>query len=832
LVNEKRNRETEIFLIIMKYKILLLLILAFPALGVFANEITGNVRDAKTNEPLPFVNIWFKGTNQGTISDINGNFKLPPGKNDTLCFSSVGYLQKEIKIEKGIKIPISISLIEDVIELGEVKVKPEVSRAKQLFKQILEHKKENRENIERVNDYKTFARTTVYVAMDSSARTSRIINNLDEVTVQMDGHDLKFSPIYLAELGTVNRNRKDSVVYAKKDGIFPKLNQTIESLILLNVVVDLDFYQEQINILGRGFSSPISNTARLNYDIFLNDSTVVDGKLFYSFSFTPKNKYNPLFTGRFTVDGENFALTRVYAYIQKEANINFVNGFQSTVSFKQTEDENIWFYNNQDISFNMSLALNNDTVSNYGSERINEISAGNWLVNKTTQYSTAKRLNHVRGREWKYQSEFASTQVNEDAYIRIDKLKENDVVKGIDAIGGMVLTGYVNIGKIEIGPVFDIYSTNAIEGHRFTVPLRTGEKLCENFTVGGFLGYGTKNNEFKFGINAAFQLLPTDKYIFRASYSNDYNLVSQDKFLKYIKKNPNTRGNGNFIAAVTSRERNPYLKEEKNLNFIFEYNAREDITLEISPYYQLSESSPEVHFVRNGVDYPTYENYGVLMNVRLAFGQYYDKYYFARVYYIDQIPVINLSWDIGKTNLPASENSSLGFYSHFHGSISGKLNMGQTFMRYMLNGGYLFGEAPYDLLDQPVGSMSLGFAKYRFNLLHHASFAHNLYTNIHLDYNGGGVIFNRIPFIRKLKLREMVSLKSHYGELNNAYKGVFDLPDYYTNIGKKPYTEIGVGITNIFKVLRVEYVRQLGNTYIDSGFADKGGIRFRAEMSF
>ncbi len=815
----------------MWYKITIVFILAITGFCTQAQDISGNVQDGENHEPMPFVNIWFKGTTHGTMTDIDGNFTLSSIKNDTLCFSSVGYFQEEIEIEKGVNKPILVSLIEDVKELGEVKVKPETSRAKELFKLILEHKKENRENIKRVSEYKTFARTSVYVAVDSSVRTNRIINNLDEVTMKMDGHDLKFSPIYMAELGASNRAGKDSIVYAKKDGIFPKLNQTIESLILLNVVVDLDFYQEQIDILGRGFTSPISNSARLNYDIFLNDSTVVDGKLFYSFSFTPKNKYNPLFTGRFTVDGENFALTKVYAYIQKEANINFVNGFQANVSYRKTEQD-FWFYNDQEISFNMSLSLNKDTVSKYGSERINEISAGNWLVNKTTQYSTAKRLNHVKARDWKNQPEFTSNQLKDGTYMRIEKLKENNVVQGIDAIGGIVLTSYINTGVIDVGPVFDIYSTNAIEGNRFTMPIRTGEKLFEYFTIGGFVGYGTKNNKFKFGMNAAYQLLPTDKYIFRINYSNDYNLVSQDKFLKFVKKNPNTKGNGNFIAAVTSRERNPYLKEEKNFNFTFEYNAREDVTLEISPYYLLSKSTPDVHFVHNNMDYRQYENYGILMNARLAFGQYYDKYYFARVYYIDQIPVINLSLDIGKTNLPNKANSSLGIYSHFHGSIVGKLNMGQTFMRYMVNGGYLFGDAPYDLLNQPVGSMSLGYAKYRFNLLHHASFAHNLYSNIHLDFNGGGVILNRIPFIRKFKLREMVSLKSHYGSLTNSYNGVFDLPDYYKNEGKKPYAEIGFGITNIFKVLRVEYVRQLTNTYVGSGFADKNGIRFRAEMSF
>ncbi|NCB07434.1 MAG: carboxypeptidase-like regulatory domain-containing protein [Bacteroidia bacterium] len=816
----------------MLHKMILTIILTMISFGIFAQEITGFVKDRKNQEPVPFSNIWVKGSTRGTMSDVNGQFILKLSEKDTLCISSVGYRRWEIPAKNITENPLVVFLDEEVQELGEITVKPEISRAKVLLKKIQERKKENRENIQKVSDFKTFERTTVYLAVDSASRANRIIGNPDEVTLKLDGQSLRFSPIYLAELGEKNVGGKDSVVYNRKDGIFPKLNQTIESLILLNVVIDMDFYRDQINILGRGITSPLNNSAQLFYDFFLNDSTFIGDTKYFSFSFTPKNKYNPLFTGRFTVEDSTFALSSIYAYVQEEANINFVNGFKANVNYSKTGNDT-WFYNSQEISLNMALSLNKDTVSKYGSQRIDEISGGNWLVTKTTQYSISQRLDEIRPRNWKNQPEFeSSNHFDEGTYMRVDKLKENPVVQGIDAVGGMVLTSYIDCGKIEIGPVFDIYSKNAIEGQRFSLPLRTGEKMFERFFIGGLLGYGTKSNELKFGVNMAWQPLPTDKFIFRASYSDDYNLVSQDKYLRFIKKNPNTRGNGNFIAALTGREENPFLKEEKSFSFIMEYNSPGDICIEVSPYYLYSKSTPDVRFIRDKKDYNHYSNYGILLNTRLAFGQHYDEYYFARVYYINETPVVNLSLDVGQAKLPGSSTDDFGLYAQLHGSVSGKVNLGQVFMRYMVNGGYLFGDAPYDLLDQPAGSMSLGYSKYGYNLLHHVSFVHNLYTNIHLDFNGGGVILNRIPLIKKLKLREMASLKSHYGKLTGSYYPVFGLPGYYTTDMGKPYAEIGFGLTNIFKVLRVEYVRQLGGDYTNMGFADKNGIFFRAEMSF
>ena len=813
----------------MLYRITISVLFALLSSGLFAQEIVGYVKDKDDNEPIPFANVWLNGTTQGTTSDLNGFFRIVSPKSDTLCVSSVGYNLKKIALKKSL-VNLNVLLEKDVEQLDEVKVKPKIPRAKVLFNLIQKHKKENRNQIRSITDYKSVENTTVYIAIDTASKVNRFISNINEVTVESDDESIRFSPIYLAEKAVNHTLDSTSIAFKKRDGIFPNLNQAIETMILKNVVVDMDFYKDQVNILDRGFISPISNSALLYYNLYFNDSTMVDNKKYYNFSFAPKNPYNPLFSGHFIIEDESFALTEIEVHIPKQANINFVNGFRGKVKYKK-RPEGGWFYEEQEVGMNMSLKINKDSISNYSSKRMDNVTGGNWLINKTTRYSTAKRLNEIKANAWKNQPEFIANDVEEENYDRVGKLKQERAVKGVDAIGGIVLSGFMKAGKVDIGPVFSIYTTNTVEGTRITAPIRTNERMWERFSIGGFLGMGTKSKELKYGLNLIYQPQKDDHFIMRFNYSDDYNLVSQDKYLRFVKNNPNTKGNSNFIGSVTTREKNPYIKEEKSVDMRFEYHTKSDMHFEVSPYYLESRTTPDVPFVRNGVSYDRYQNYGVLVNYKLTFNQNFDKYYFDRIYYMNPIPIVNLSVDFGKTSIPGN-NDELGFYTQINGSVQGRIVMGQMFMNYMVNGGYLSGDAPYDLLDLPVGSMSLGYAKYRFNLLHHASFAHNLYTNAHLHLNGGGIILNRIPLIKKLKLREIVSLKIHHGKLKKSYKGVFDLPEYYSNDKKTPYGEIGFGLSNIFKVLRVEYVRQLGGEYEGTEFTDRNGIFFRAEMSF
>ena len=435
-----------------------------------SQQVSGVVKDNESGASIPFVNVLVKGTLQGVTADVEGNFFIDAPGGDTLIFSSVGYYPKEVRIRKNSVQRLTIYLKPNVEMLGEITVKPEIERALVLFRKIQEHKAENRQQLKNIGNYKTLSVTNVYVAIDTASNVSRLIDDFKTVTIESDDEKLRFSPVYLSESAKEVSGDSIRLLYSTKDGIFPRINQAIETYVLRNVVVDLDFYGEQINILDRAFLSPIGKNALSRYDLYLNDSSLVNGTKYYHFSFAPKNRYDQLFSGNFKIEDGSFALKEIEVNVPKEANLNFVKGFRGKVSYRKLPEKG-WFFDEQDVRINLALRPESDSVSVYSSERVDDVAGGNWIVNQLTQYSVSERLDHVNADNWGQQPEFVGSGIKEEDYYRVEMLKQQKIVKGVDAVGGLALTGYVNAGKIDIGPAFDIYSSNAIEGHRFTLPL-------------------------------------------------------------------------------------------------------------------------------------------------------------------------------------------------------------------------------------------------------------------------------------------------------------------------------------------------------------------------
>lgn len=84
------------------------------------SQISGTVFDENRNT-LPGVNVIIKGTTNGVVTDLDGNFSIEAKKGDVLIFRYMGYHNQEVKIESLTK-KYSIYLVPDVVNMDEVVV--------------------------------------------------------------------------------------------------------------------------------------------------------------------------------------------------------------------------------------------------------------------------------------------------------------------------------------------------------------------------------------------------------------------------------------------------------------------------------------------------------------------------------------------------------------------------------------------------------------------------------------------------------------------------------------------------------------------------------------
>jgi hypothetical protein len=158
------------------------------------------------------------------------------------------------------------------------------------------------------------------------------------------------------------------------------------------------------------------------------------------------------------------------------------------------------------------------------------------------------------------------------------------------------------------------------------------------------------------------------------------------------------------------------------------------------------------------------------------------------------------------------------------------------YLDYYGQAGQVWNKAPYPLLHIPNANLSYSIESETFSLMDPMEFINDRFVSWESTYNLNGWLFNHIPLIKKLQLREVVSFRGWYGDLsnkNNPYlngAGLFRFPENTYLMGNKPYMEIGAGVANIFKLVRLDYVWRL--SYRDHIDTPKSGIRIKIIFGF
>ncbi len=211
-----------------------------------------------------------------------------------------------------------------------------------------------------------------------------------------------------------------------------------------------------------------------------------------------------------------------------------------------------------------------------------------------------------------------------------------------------------------------------------------------------------------------------------------------------------------------------------------------------------------------------------------------ESFYQGKLYrypYRNKYPVIELECDAGSKLINNDYNYlrlQLDISKRFFLSVLGYGDI--TF-----EAGKLFGTVPYPLLFIHRANQTYSYQKNDYNLMNFLEFVSDQYASVNLDYSFNGFLFNKIPLLKKLKFRELITLKVLYGGLsrsnnpdynNSLFQFPVDqngVPLTYT-LDKRPYIEAGVGLSNIFKILRVDLVKRF--SYLNNPHVSDIGVRF------
>jgi len=146
-----------------------------------------------------------------------------------------------------------------------------------------------------------------------------------------------------------------------------------------------------------------------------------------------------------------------------------------------------------------------------------------------------------------------------------------------------------------------------------------------------------------------------------------------------------------------------------------------------------------------------------------------------------------------------------------------------------LLGGYVVGKVPFPLLNISPANQSLAYKRDAYNTMNYLEFVSDHYAGLNFTHTFNGFFLNKIPLIKRLKWREVLSAKILYGGLraeNNPAqnKDLYRFPAAVYALGNTPYVEAGVGIANIFKVFRVDVIRRFN--YLDNPNVRTYAIKF------
>lgn len=770
--------------------------------------VVGEVYDSQTGEPIPNVNIIFQGTGLGTISSPEGMFLLRGEltKTHTMVVSAVGYHTQRFRIEPGMQVGVDIALQEKVGNLADVFVVPGENPALPLMEKVREHRQRNAQDMESHQVCSTNTHTSLYVSNIQSKHLRRALWKGLKNGMLEQADSTFLIPLYW------KHQEADSVV--EKATL---LTVTDYQTVIGQLPKTYNFYNNNLPILSASILSPLAAAGNTYYHYYLVDSTYVDGEKHYLLHFRTKNSFYATFNGEMTIDSATYALRSISVTLPEHNPINYLR--QLTIKQTYRKDNNI---EDEKLSMLLDFAIKSDTSHIFPTLLLQR---ANWINNE----QPTQNITHITPTQ--------PIPTETSTIAALDSLNNTPLFKTAKFLAYILQTGCIPTTKyVEVGKLHHVLRINNYEGLQIALPLRTTEELFKNLAFEGYLAYGSKDRAWR-GLGLVEANLPTERrHIMRLQYSDRYEMTEVDDFQEYIRENmvlqPQISIQTRIMQALPFNPEYNYntmaRRREGMLQFEDEWNS-----------YLETKSSVKIGRLGYGEPTSNYQAqpsffYATLSaSARISFHERKVDHFFHRNHIYNHLPVIYLGAELG--SYQTLNMSSYRMYGKLDLMMRHKVDLGMAGdLNYLLQAGMVFGRVPYPLLHIFAANQTHVFDAHRFTLMNNYQYAADQYVALQAHWNGKGILFNMIPGLRYLRLRELMEVKVAYGGQRQDHQSVLPFPEMdlenYNMLQAPniPYVEMGVGIGNILRIGEVYGIFRLTNLQDTS--TPWWAVRFRLHL--
>ena len=786
-----------------------------------STRVRGRVTDAADGTPMQFVSVVFPGTTTGITTDEAGIYTLET--RDTVSrvqASMVGYASQTKPLVQGGFNQIDFALEAVEFGIGSVVITPGDNPAHPILRGVIRRKPQNDPDLYDSYTCATYTKMQLDLTnIKPRFRSKRLQRNFGFVFDYIDTSALTgqaYLPAMISEATADYYHSRRTPAVSREIIRASRVSGVEDSFAIAQFTGrmhgNVNFYANYIDIFNVRFASPLSDSGLAFYDYFLVDSMQVEGRKTYKIRFHPKRLATPVLDGEVNIDSASYALQSASARMPKGVNVNWIKHLRLENDNRIVADST-WFRHRDRVSAEFSIATGDSSklTSFIGTREVvySDVRVGVPIPDEVARMDNNVVIGDEEGVSrtdeafWEQVRPYRLSEKEKGIYSMVDSVQNVPLYRNIYTLINTVIVGYWNTKYIGIGPYYKLASFNKLEGFRMQPGFRTTTAVSKRIRLSGYAAYGTRDGMFKGGgsVELAFNRRLTRKLT-----------VSGRHDVMQLGAGQNALTESNILGSLLSRG-DSRLSMVNRGEIGYEHEWSHGTSNFLGARIQKIFGNRYVPLVRpDGRIVNSVSDAALHVGMRISKNESiyrlpFDKQYMGTVY-----PVLTLGFTAG---VPAMLNDSYEYY-RLEGGIHYKPELPPLgYSNITLQGGKIFGKVPYPLLKLHEGNGTYFYDPNAFSCMNFYEFASDAWVALFFEHHFNGILLGRIPLVKKLKWREVLVCKGVWGTLSKENDG--SLPDTQAPLlfprgmtsVSDPYVEMGFGVENIFRLLRVDCIWRL-----------------------